>query len=150
MILHAAHTPLSLFISLSLSSAFSLVSATQLPHIQVYISHHCSLGLLCTERGGRGAGGRPRQPIAHDCGEVRPLLGLTHLEHAARRELLEQRRAEGKGRRQHAATAARAQAVVGGELVAAAGEEQRRLGDDLARDIVTGIAAADRGEEAPG
>jgi hypothetical protein len=40
--------------------------------------------------------------------------------------------------------------VVGGELVAAAGEEQRRLGDDLARDIVTGIAAADRGEEAPG
>ena len=91
-------------------------------HTPSYTDGASLFARTAAERGGRGAGGRPRQPVAHDCGEVRPLLSLTHLEHAARRELLEQRRAESKGRRQHAAAAARALAVVGWELVAAAGE----------------------------
>ena len=48
---------------------------------------------------------------------------MPYLQHPARRELVEQSRAQRESGREHTAAAARARAVVRGQLVAPRGEE---------------------------
>ena len=81
-------------------------------------------------RGCQRVARRVGQPLAHDRGEVRPLVSLAHFDDPPLRQGVEQRQAEGKGRRQHTARAVRAVAQTN-DMSSTAVQSPERSTDDL-------------------